>query len=53
MLEHVDFYLASLLILLLSVRILSVHTSNKSNLALLFIPVRHGNYMLDSKLTYK
>lgn len=50
--EHVDFYLANLLILL-SVRILSVHTSNKSNLALLFIPVRHGNYMLDSKLTYK
>lgn len=48
----VDFYLA-ILLFLLPVRIFSLHTSNRSNLALLFIPVKHGNCTLGNKLKCK
>lgn len=42
------FYLASPF--LCSVRILSAHTSDKSNFSLFFIPARQGNYVLGNKL---
>lgn len=43
-----DFHLANPF--LCSVRILSAHTSNKSNFVLFFIPARQGNYVLGKKL---